>query len=444
MIDRYKCYFTFLMIGFWLIAGFGFIADELITPLLPFRTVFRMLSDLVFACLGLKVINKRSDIIIVLSFVALSFLSTVMVNHLSVVYWVNGMREFIGWMFIFPIARWFFQPEYRERFLASFDRFVFIYLVLQAPCLIIQFLRYGAGDAGGGTWGHGYSGIVSISICFGSYYLMTRRWNLSLTYWENIKENKVLIFLLFPTLLNETKITFFLIPIYFLLLLKTNRAFGLKVLAASPLILIFFVGFGWLYLQTTNQDGNEVFSVDNFEYYLTGGDDNIELIDLAEALRDNPELSDDAEMNVWTVDLPRILKLGIMGDAVDDSAGGRWFGAGGSLFKASTVLSPTQYSKEHEWMFHGTRPYILFLFMQYGYLGLFWMLCVIIYLLDFKTSKISYFALGIKLYFLAIFLGLLVYNDAWESASFCFFMLMPLFLSSRLTTPPLNPETQID
>ena len=444
MIDRYKCYFTFLMIGFWLIAGFGFIAGEILTPLLPARTVFRMLSDLIFVGLGLKVLHKRSDIILILSFVILSFSSTVLVNHLSLVYWVNGMREFIGWMFIFPIGRWFMQPEYRERFLDSFDRFVFIYLVLQAPCLFIQFLRYGAGDAGGGTWGHGYSGMVSISICFGSYYLMTRRWDTALSYWQNLSANRVLIFLLLPTFLNETKIVFVLIPLYFLFLLKTDRSFGLKVLAASPLVLIFLLGFGWIYLQTTQQNGDEVFSIDNIDYYLTGGDEGIELIDLAEALRDNPDISDDAETNVWTVDLPRLLKLGIMGDAVNESAGGRWWGAGGSLFKASTVLSPTPYSKEHEWMFHGTRPYLLFIFMQYGYLGLIWMLLVLIYLLDFATSKISYFALGTKLYFLAIFIGLLVYNDAWETASFSFFMLMPLFLSSKLTTPSLQLTSSND
>ena len=435
MIDRYKCYFTFLMIGFWLIAGFGFIAEEILPPLLGARTFFRLLSDLIFVCLGLKVLRKPGDIILILTYLLISFISTVAVNHLGIIYWINGIREFIGWMFIFPILRWFMQPEYKTNFVNSIDRFAYIYLWLQVPCLVFQFIKYGAGDTGGGTWGSGCSGIVSISICFVSYYLMTRRWDTGLSYWENIRNNKVLIFLLFPTLLNETKIVFLLIPLYFILLLKINRSFGFKVLAATPFLIAFFIGFGWLYLKASEQDNDQVFTTENISFYLTGGDDSLELLDVAEAIRDNPDISDDAEANLWTVDLPRILKIGIMGDSVDESAGGRWWGAGGSLFKATTLLSPTDYAKEHEWMFHGTRPYVFFIFMQYGYIGLIWIFLAVLYLINFKTSRLSYFSLGTKIYFLIIFIGLLFYSDMWENSAFCFLMLLPLFLSSNLKSP---------
>lgn len=440
MIDRYKFYYRLMMIAFWLMAGL-FIMD-LVPQLGVIRTAVRLISDAIFVCLGVKVLHDRRDIAIIITIVLFTFISSIVCNHLTLVYWLNGLREFIGWMFIFPILRWFMQPEFRDRFISDFDRFVYVYLWLQVPCLVLQFLLYGANDAGGGTWGYGCSGIVSITICFGSYYLMTRRWNTALSYWENIKNNRILIFLLFPTLLNETKIVFFLIPIYFLMLIKINRAFGLKVLAASPLILLFLIGFGWLYLTASGQVNDEVFTTENISLYMTGGDESIEIMDLAEAIRDNPELSDDAEASVWNVDLPRVLKLMIMGEAVDESDGGRWFGSGGSLFKATSFLTPTHYAKEHEWMYRGTKPYLFFIFMQFGWVGLFIMLIIAFKVIEFKNSRKSYFALGIKIYFSLLFLGLLLYNDAWENCAFCMFIFTPLFLSSYLTTPPYNSVKQ--
>lgn len=443
MIDRYKCYYVLVMIAFWLMAGTGFIADEIIPPLASARLIFRLATDAIFVCLGLKVLKKRSDIIIIVSFLLISYISTMVMNHLGMVYWLNGLREFVGWFFAIPILRWFMELDNRDRFVKDFDRFVFIYLVLQVPCLLLQFFKYGAGDNCGGTWGNGASGIVSISICFGSYYLMTRRWNHDLSYWQNLVANKVLIFLLIPTLFNETKIVFILIPVYFLLLLKIDKKFGLKVLAASPLIIIILLALGWAYLIATGQDEDQVFDADIIYAYLTGGDESFEILEIAENIRDNVDLAEDAEENVWSVDLPRFMKIGLMTEAVEESAGGLWWGSGGSLFKAATYLSPTPYMKEHQWMLNGTRPYLFAIFMQYGLIGVIWLILTVISFIDIKRINTNYFTLGSKIYFILIFVILLFYSDHWENASDTFLLLSLMFIPSYKLNLDNKPDEQL-
>ena len=144
--------------------------------MLKLYPVVSLFFDALLVFIGISVMNRWRDRIFALAFVAITGYTTCFSNHLSMLFFVNGLRDFISYLFLIPIFNYFLGDEERKkRTVPIFDRHLFVFLIVQAPCLIYQFLVHGACDWGGGSLGNTNSGIITTLIYAISFYLMQKR-----------------------------------------------------------------------------------------------------------------------------------------------------------------------------------------------------------------------------------------------------------------------------
>ena len=410
-IEKSLFYQRILFIAFWIRATWGFCAEELVPPLDGLKPIVYMAFDAVLVFLGIVMMERKRDKLFAAVFVVVAGITTCYYNGLSVLFYVNGLRDFISYLFVVPIVGYFLRDaERRERFVADFDRQLFWFLVLQVPCMLYQFIMYGAGDAGGGSLGYGNSGIISTLIFVICFYFMKKRMDPE-RYVASLWENKIYLLLLIPSQLNETKITFLFFPMFFLLLLPLNRKLFLRLLFAIPLMLVLVVLLGMGYMASIGRsEANRMFDLDfMMEVYLY---DDGQTAERAEALFD-------AGMDFAEADIPRFYKILYLSDFDKQYPGHRWTGLGVGQFKGGTMIEATKFYKENEWMLSGTMIYVVQLLIQLGIirvilsLWFFWLM----FSPPEKGLKRDY---NIQFFIIFMFVLIMVYND---SIRYCFMML---------------------
>lgn len=358
MIEKYKIYTCLLSAFLWLSLCWGFVQDELVPGLEHVRSFVFLFADFVFLVLGLYALRSRRDVYIVISFLLILLFSAVL-NRQGIVTIFNGSRDFIGLLLAAPVIRMLLLSKYSERFERSFDRQLLVFLSLQTVCVTWQFFKYGPGDYVGGSMGEGASGTISVLIYFISFYLMIRRWDCELSYFMNIRKNFLLVFLLYPTFLNETKISLVLFVFYFILLVKIDRDIVLKAMKMFPIIIVLSIASVTVYSYVVDTDAGDVFTEDNMYNYFIGEDIDY-LIDVAMKVQDQ-EIETD---NVWAVDIPRISKLVLAPVILDDTGGKIWLGAGVGQFKGASVIGQTSFARKNNWFLQGSRPLLFFIIVQ--------------------------------------------------------------------------------
>lgn len=420
MIDKYKLYYRLFIAAFWIMQCFGFVTEELLPPLASLRSAVYFICDAILLLVGVAAMRENrntGDNRVAYCFIAIAVISSWLVNREGIATVVNGARGFFGLLFILPILRYLFENRQGgERFVRSFDRQLFVYLWLQAICITIQFVKYGAGDAVGGTMGYGASGTVSTCICFVSYYLMTKRWNENLSYGRNIGRNWVLIFLLYPVFLNETKISFIFLFCYFLLLLKLNKQSIKHLIIAIPLMIVVLIGLGGVYLDVTDQEAADLTSSEFYDNYLFGGDDLERMVEVALLVQDGTIEIDESDM--WSVDIPRFTKLLELPTTLKPTKGGMTLGAGLGQFKGGTTMEASKFARDNHWMLLGSRPWSFYVIIQLGLVGLVWFFVAIARIINYKSKTYSY-AKNIKLFLTVIILLSLFYNDSLIFFQYC-------------------------
>lgn len=414
MIERYKLYYRLFLAIFWIETCFGFVAEELLPFIEPARNALFLLCDVATLLLGLLTLRKKGDWIVFGSFYLLAIISTVIVNRESWMTMLNGSRDFFGLIFAVPILRWFFTHERSEEFKASMIKQLNIWLWLQAFCVTEQFIRYGAGDHGGGTMGEGASGMVSMMIYLVSFFLVTRNWDTS-NYFASLRKNWKYIILLYPSFLNETKISFILLAAYFVLLLKYDRKLMVRMTYILPLSMLVFWGVGSFYLNVTRQEADRVLSKDFMEAYFYGIDID-GMIDIAIAVQEEDIEIDPKEW--WSVDIPRIAKLVLIIPELRNCRGGELLGAGVGQFKGGTLVKETHFAKYNEWLLTGSRPWSFFVLTQLGYIGIIWFVAVVLYQI-LGNRAVRRFSVQMRLYLIACILIMLIYNEAMRFFNFC-------------------------
>lgn len=430
MVEKYHLYTIPLFVALWITLGFGFIAEELLPPLLRVKSLLFLLCDFVFFVLGVISLRSRRDLAVFASFLALAVVAAVL-NSESPSHVINGIRDFIGLLFIPPIIRHLLNSPNSERFIRSFDRQIFALLIYEAFCVTWQFMRFGAGDWGGGGFGFGGSGMVSTLIYFLSFYLLSKRWDFSRGYLEQLVENKWLIILLYPSFLNETKISFILLIAYFGLLMPLSFKTFMRLVFASPIIAAVLCVLGVIYLNVTNQDSS-VMTYEFMESYFVGELDSEEIMNLAIAIQD--ERSDVADMA--GLDVPRFTKLFLAPEALVDTGGGEVLGAGIGHFKGGTTVDVTPFAREFEWLLVGSRPMLFVIFIQLGWCGILWFFFCMGSLLAPKID--DQMAFNTKVYFGLIVLLVCFYNDSFTNPCFCF---MVFYVLMRAYLPPKELAT---
>lgn len=428
MVEKYKFYSTILFTCLWIQLCYGFFMSELIPALSKVQPFVNLLIDGIFIVMGLAFLRSRRDIAVFASFLLVAGLSALL-NHQGAVAFFNGFRPYAGLLFAVPIFRYFLTSKHAARFVASMDRQIYILLWLQVPTIVWEFIRHGAGDAVGGTLGYGGSGVISTLICFLSFYLLIKAWNPDKSYFENIRAHWIYVFLLFPTFLNETKITLVILPFYFILLMKLNRTFLFRILAAAPFMSLAMCSLGIVYLHITHQEDNNVFSVEFMQGYFVGED--IEQLAYLAVLVDEGEIETD---NQWVLDLPRFGRMYFVPEALRATKGGLWLGAGIGQFKGQTVLKMSEFRRKYNWLLRGSALAIFYISIELGILGTLW-LCATMLSLIFGCGNPPRF-LGLRGLLLLLFGLTMAYNSQ-------LFISQWIFLFSYVAMVGMQPASKL-
>lgn len=428
MVEKYKFMSRILFTALWIQLCWGFVCSDIIPALDVTHNYINLLLDCVYVVLGIVTVKARRDVAVLASFVAIAFV-TAYLNHQGVLEFFNGFRDFIGLLFAAPIIRYFLMSSDSERFVKSFDKMLYVFLWIQVPCLVSQFIRFGACDAGGGSLGNGGSGIVSTFIYIISFYLINKRWDETESYIQNLWANRILVFLLFPTFLNETKISLVFFVLYFVLLVKVDRRFIVRIIIVGPIAAVLFMFVGYLYLLSTNTDSDHFDSAYFNEYLL--GEDIDQLIELAELVQDEVVETD----NLWVVDLPRYGRFVAIPEILNSSTGGGLLlGAGIGQFKGGTLVKASKFALQYQWFLKGSPIVIFFIVIQLGLMGLGWL----IYALFSLAFTHDYYARAnnLKFFMIAVMMLILMYNDSFRNFYVCaiFFYIYLRGLQPMLTS----------
>ncbi|MBD5253114.1 MAG: hypothetical protein HDS51_02675 [Barnesiella sp.] len=421
MVEKYLIYSRIFFVTLWIMLTFGFVSQEIITPLTSLHVAVYLLSDIVFLIMGLLTLRTRRDITVFISFILLGVISSMVFNRQGFVITLNGMRSYFGIIFAFPILRWFMSGKNADRFMHSFDRLLFVFLVLQVPCILWQFIKYGAGDRVGGSLGNWSSGIISSLIYSISLYLVSKRWDYN-DYFGSLRKNYVYILLLLPTFFNETKASFIYLVLYFILLLRLRVSMVRQLVWIIPSLMIVVTGVGAIYLKVTNQEADRILSYQFFKEYLFG-ESTDHVVELALAVEDDGLIVEETWGGI--IDMPRFTKLIVVPSVFRDGHKSIWWGAGLGQFKGTNVVGMTPFSKRFFWLLRGSKPWVFYVFVELGILGLIWVCWTFISMFMQPTSTSN--GLNIKLYIAFMLLFFFLYNDSLSSLYFCsllFYMLM--------------------
>lgn len=416
MINKYNFYYRFFVILFWVSMCFNFVVEEFFVPLKSLEFAFSVFVQFAFALLGLLLLRNKHDILVIGAFLAITVLSTLIINGLPVKMFINGLRNFFALLFAIPVIRFFVTGPGAAEFKARFDKQLQIWLYIQAVCVMWQFFKYGANDAGGGSMGYGASGMVSMLIYLISYYLVVQKWDFD-DFLGSLRRNYANVLLLLPTFFNETKISFVLLILYFLLLYKPSRSAILKVIYVVPVVIALGAGLIATYLHATGADADYVLSMDFVDAYFFGAEMD-ETIEIAMDVQDGYYDDGLEEGQVWLLDIARLAKFPLTIPELEKTPGGLVLGAGLGNLNGGKRMGESDFSRKNRWMLIGSRPWSFTLLVETGFCGIIWFFWMVIsgFFCGFKYSFFSkrmYFYLGI-----CIFL-MLFYNEALWYVNFC-------------------------
>ncbi|MCM1519893.1 MAG: hypothetical protein NC098_03830 [Lachnoclostridium sp.] len=413
MVEKYRVYSGIFFVTFWIVATYLFVF-QMITPfMMPYASIVLLFTDSVWLIMGLLTMRNRGDILIMFAFIALAIAALFAYHDQTLFTLSNGLRAYFGLVFALPILRYFTSGENGARFMRSFDKALYVFLWIQVPCIAWQFLKYGAGDHVGGSLGDWSSGTISTLIYAISFYLITKKFDPQ-NYFSSLWENKKYIFLLLPTFFNETKISFIFLILYFILLMRINFGMVKRILLMSPIIVILFLGLGYIYLSVTDQKADEVLSEEFFQIYFIGEDFDT-AIDIGIAVQDE---GFDYEGD-WGAgyDLPRFTKIFVVHRILDESHISQWIGAGPGQFKGTQVIGKSKFARVNKWMLSGTRPWLFYIWVDTGYLGIILNIIVMLRMIAFRKNKLAY-GVNIKLYITVMFLAMFVYSEFFNRFEF--------------------------
>jgi len=431
VFDRYCVASKIFFILFWVITLYNFPIQEITGQATTTITnIILFIVDLGLVGIFFIVPKKRLDYIILFTFLILSAVITLVLNDSNILIFLNGLRLYLPYIIIIPILRYFIENKrYGQQFIAKLDKAIYIYLWIQFPCMVYQCILYGAYDNVGGSLGWMQSGVTSILIYLCSFYLMQKRWNQSESYLENLKNNWTLILLLFPTFLNETKVSFIFLFLYFILLIPIDKKYFIRIAILSPLFII--LGFLAINLYSTfvNDEINNIKTVDALEFYLYGDADALNLVEIV--VENSQDVLNDDDRG----DMARGLKFAAIPLICQQEKTSIWSGFGLGQFKGGSLIEKTSFYKEYDWLLEGTIMEGEKWLMELGILGLIYFVTFWLYAYGVFSKKRKIHNRELVVITIFTILIVFVYNN---------FMMMPtaylLFLYFIMTCS--MPETE--
>lgn len=352
------------------------------------------LLDMILVMIAMSSFSIKGNKILItlmLLFLVVSVISYfINIKGLALLSFINGMRDFLPY-FLFPVIFIkIFQFNDYELLVKMMNRFLLVFLIIQIPVSFQQFIEMGAGDYVGGTFGLGGSGILTFTVYLSTYYLMIQNFDPN-NFVRSILKRSYLLILWLPSFINETKISFVLMILFFLLLLPLNiKSIFNSVIIFLVLIPVLFY-FDSVYTKTTGHGFlDEIFQKEYVTKYLFGASD----MDLAQ-----------------TGDIPRFKKI-ILAFQIQKKEI-HYFGNGAGQFKGGTTLSLTPFATSYMWLLQGSRPMLFLVFVQMGLLGyiiyaLFWLK---LFSNSWKNKKFKY-SRNLSLYLMAAYIIIMFYNES--------------------------------
>lgn len=299
---------------------------------------------------------------------------------------LNGIREIL----ILPCIAIFYNKvfaegneELTEQYIRIFIRYAVIFLLAQLPATFYQFMTYGPTDQVGGTLGAMSSGVLTLTVICLVFFLSRHTWN--------ITQTVMLYMCLVPLLLNETKISFILIPLVMLFIHFEPKFKNilLAVVTAGVFLFLFNKFFSHSALDFGDNQLLGIFSSDFLDDYLFG--------DI-----------------YFSYDVPRFTKIIVAWRLLAEQTNTLLFGFEYGVFKGGSMVEPTPFARAYEWLLVGTRPYLFFLLIQGGTMLVGAILWLIAYVNKFFTRNNNKF----KTFLLMMFVLVLFYNDAPRNQHF--------------------------
>lgn len=424
VLKKSKLYANMLLFAFWLIGGVPFFGQELASGVyLKLVSPILLVADSILVFLGLSVLRNKNDKIMLFLFLGISLISTCILNRTQLILYINGIRPYISFLFILPIIRYFLDDlQRRAIFIKIMDKTLFVFLIMQLPCAIIQCMQYGAFDNVGGTLGWMQSGEMSTLVYLISLYFMRKRWNNSIGYLANIKNNLILIIALFPSFLNETKVSFIYLLLYFFFLLPMDKKMIGRALVIAPIVSVIMLLVGSFYISIGGK--KNTFSEEFITEYIFG---DIDGRDYVEYLLDYGS-DDDLVAEDDFGDLARGIKIMSIPVIWESKTHAMLSGFGLGNFKGGSNVQKTKLSEEYHWMIKGTRMTFFMFAFELGLFGLIWFLVYWILLIKKGWNTIG----GIKqvvIYQIILLLITGVYNAPFTNITFGIIFMYILYVS---------------
>jgi hypothetical protein len=323
------------------------------------------------------------------------FLSTLtlFVNLHSVAFptHLNGLRQPLFLLSTLIVLYDFSQSARWESFTGMFNAFLVVFALLQIPLSLLQFVKYGAGDYVGGSYGFtGGSGFLTqIAFLIAFYFIARSSWFKDA---DSVRFRSVIIYSLFllPCTVNETKISFVYLAAYIVLLTMSRKSI-LKSLPILAFGIALIVLLNYYYGKTVESTQN-VFDEKFLERYL---------------------LYDPRE----NVDVPRFQKLVLMFRLMHGDVIQILLGLGYGVFAGENILGTSSFGRSL-WYFQGTRMQIQTVWIQGGLLAVMCLLPATFWFLKQRRKLVSGNMRRFHTFLAFLIATAWVYNEALYSRPF--------------------------
>ena len=312
---------------------------------------------------------------------------------------MNGIREIVMILGVLIFLNKIFAPgneELVEEYVGIMKTFGFVFLLANVPIAVRQYLESGPTDAVGGSYGYGGSGVLTLSIICLVYFMQQ-------FYGKRFIVSVILFLTMIPLLLNETKVSFILIPaMVFVLKVKPKLSNFLMAIAGAVVFFLIFNNFFEATFLDFDNSAAGIFSSDFLSGYLAG---------------------DISEYD----DIPRFTKIILAWHLLTEHTNTLFFGYEYGIFRGGNSVEMSHFAIENQWMLFGTRPYLFFLMIQGGLFLVSGILLLVFHVNNFFRNTNKF-----QMFLFALFLLILFYNDAMR---FHAFVSIYFFLAYYSTSP---------
>jgi hypothetical protein len=390
----------FKIVLFFGILLFSSFSDYVTTQVLPkadeaVRVAKAVCDAILFAmAISTMIRQRQTGVVRWLLFFLVAATVTVIINldKLELAAQLNGLRQPLFMLSALVVVYDLLTSNRSEFVVVWMERFLIVFAILQFPLSLYQYLKYGAGDAVGGTYGlSGGSGMVTLLLFIIAFYLLVRYGTLDGG--DSFAVRRILPFslLLAPVALNETKISFLFLAMYLGFLVLSRRKFY-KVVPILGLGALLGYVLVEMYTEAVRDPSSFLMDQEFLERYLVY----------------------DSRVGV---DIPRFQKLMIMFESMTKNVGAMVFGYGYGLFVGENILGKSTYVKSF-WYAAGTRPSLFSIWMQGGFLAVLGMAGAVYSSLSSRLGNAAPTEKRFRWFLVVIMTVALVYNEAWLNRPF--------------------------